>query len=273
LQQTPSTQWPEPHALSVLHAAPNPCCAVQFPLSHQAPAAHCSSAVQPEAQAAEVPEQRAGKQPVEPTSEAVRSVQVPAVSGEDGLAKQVSHGPSQAVLQQTPSAQNPLVHSLPEAQAAPVALMAWQVPAEQVPEAHSPFPAQGCPLARRGAQVPVSQNAVSLQSAEVEQEIRHAPAPSQRASPHSPKSVAEAGTGLQEPSIAGTLHATQSPVHALPQHTPSTHASEPAQPSVEAQGWPAAPLGVQRLLLQKKPDAHWALEVHAVGQSDEPPQR
>jgi hypothetical protein len=41
---------------------------------------------------------------------------------------QAWHWPPQALLQQTPSAHTPLVHSVPAAQTVPLALAGWQVP-------------------------------------------------------------------------------------------------------------------------------------------------
>ena len=250
LQQTPSTQWPEAQAPSEGHAAPTGSSTLQVPPLHHPPAAHCEVDVQLEAQASVVPEHSAGKQLGDPSAAAASTVHVPPELGVPGVGLQLSHAPLQATLQHTPSAQKPVVHSLEAAQAAPAVLLAWHVPDGHLPEAHSPSAAHAWPLGRRGTHAPLSQKAVDLQSAPVVQDARHAPAPSQSASPHSVARVPSAATGLQVPSFPEMLQASQSPVQALPQHTPSTQESPLAQASLDAQAWPADTLGVQRLLLQ-----------------------
>jgi hypothetical protein len=60
-----------------------------------------------------------------PAAPLARSVQEP------GVAVHVSHGPSQAAPQQTPSAQKPLVHSLAVPHAAPSARLGVQAALEQ----------------------------------------------------------------------------------------------------------------------------------------------
>jgi hypothetical protein len=66
-------------------------------------------------------------------------VQVPT----DPATSQASHCPVQAALQQTPSAQKPLAHCVPAAQAAPSAPFGAQTPPEHHwPAAQSPSAAQ-----------------------------------------------------------------------------------------------------------------------------------
>jgi hypothetical protein len=76
--------------------------------------------LQPVPQLAEVPVQRKGAQLGDPAERAAARVQVPGVEAHS------SQRPAQAVLQQKPSAQKVLVHSLPPRQVAPLALSGVQ---------------------------------------------------------------------------------------------------------------------------------------------------
>jgi hypothetical protein len=103
-------------------------------------------------------------------------------------------------LQQTPSTQKLLRHSLEAAQVRPASFF--------------------------GRQRPDSQRLPALQSASAAQVVLQAPRPSQVLRPHSPAASVPAEVGVQPPTSPGTLQATQAPSHALLQQTPSTQKPE-----------------------------------------------
>lgn len=123
MQHTPSTQFPVPHWLPTVHAAPSARRAAQVPLVQPFEAAQSASPLQWVGQLALLPSHRYGAQLGEPAAPSARGWQVPP--------PQVSQAPVQPVSQHTPSTQWPLVHC----------------------EA----PVQACPSPRRGRQAPVAE--------------------------------------------------------------------------------------------------------------------
>ena len=254
-QHTESTQKVDSHSALSVHELPFAIFCTQAPdlqkcVDRQSePAAHCVG------QSLLAPVQTKGAQAGVPAAPLARSVQEP------GVAVQVSHGPSQAAPQQTPSAQKPLVHSLAVPHAAPSARLGVQAALEQkavamhcasdvqvgshapvvelqrygsqaTPEvegAQSPVPLQSCPETTLPVQI------VAPQLVDAFANCRHAPLPS-----HMPSRSHDA-TGSAVHSSSGSVSATEfpqipsapapflaaeqalhGPVHAFSQHTLST---------------------------------------------------
>jgi hypothetical protein len=109
-----------------------------------------------------------------------------------------THGPEQAVLQQTPSAQKPVSHAQPSAHEAPAVRSTTHL----LPE----------------------QKALVLQFVEqvLGQLVKQAPAPLQVYVPHSVSGSVPAVKLVQVPRAPATSQARQPPVHAVSQQRPST---------------------------------------------------
>ena len=146
---------------------------------------------------------------------------------------QDSQAPPQALPQQTPSTQKPEAQSAAPAQARPLPLAPLQVaPGVQLPtgaqarsthspEAHSAPDTQPLPVALLPVQVPALQAPPDLHSEDDVQPGSHAPAPSQKAPPHSVSRSVPAGTGAQAPALPDWLQDMQVPLQAVSQQTPS----------------------------------------------------
>jgi hypothetical protein len=144
-------------------------------------------------------------------------VQVPAAP----VRLHAMHAPEQAVLQQTPSTQNPLAQRTLEVHAAPSGATGWQVPLSHTfPDAqselavqtvlHLPLPhVYGEQLWDTGVwQLPAPSQADAPVNVE----------PEQLAAPH----VVPAGRAEQVPTTPGRLHATQDPVQVVLQQIAPT---------------------------------------------------
>jgi hypothetical protein len=203
--------------------------------------------------------------------------------------------PVQAVLQQTPWAQNPLLHSLPapheaprglrpqldEVQTLPVTQSALVVQlAMQLPPPHT-YGAHGCD--EPGMQVPApSQRPASVIVEPVQDCMpqarpggysRHAPAPLHEPSvpqleapesAHWPSGSVLAGIAVQAPRLPVRAHDVQIPVHGPAQQTPCWHEPD-AHSALAAQSAPLTFLP-QIVPLQTLPFEQSALVVHAVRQ-------
>jgi hypothetical protein len=241
LQHTPSTQYPEAHSEPWAQASPLPLGPAQVPPEqavpdlHSAPEAHVASQLPRPVQTLP-PHSLTGSVPE------ANGVHVP--SAPETL--QASHGPVQETPQQTPSVQYPEAH--------------WPARTHAVPEASS------------GWHVPSAAQKVSpLQAQSSRQGLTQAPAPSQVNAPQRDSGSVPAAYGVQPPSKPGTLHASQAPLQAPLQHTPSTQ-----RPDAQSEPWPHArplPLGpLQVPPVQVLPDLHSALEVQVASQLPAPEQ-
>lgn len=202
----------------------------------------------------------------------VTGTQLPSCPGRS----QAWHCPSQLVLQQTPSTQLPLLHSLVEPQLSPLSFFAAQVPAvvqnavfaqsasalhvvvqvlapvaqlygahEVFDVSHAPAPLQIFPL------ISPSAHDVAPQAVPGFAYARHAPAPS-----HVPSAPQEAGyAGSTGHSPSGSVSAAITP------QTPST--PEPFFAAVQARHAPRHDVSQQTPSTQA-PLVHWALLAHAV---------
>jgi hypothetical protein len=116
---------------------------------------------------------------------------------------QASHVPEHARSQQTPSTQNPPLHSEPVLHASP---------GKRSPTA--------------AVQLPATQLLPGLHWMSLEQPDRQLPLPLHQAPAHSPSGSRFTGTLTQVPAWPLTLQAWHGPAHAVPQHTPSTQLPE-----------------------------------------------
>jgi hypothetical protein len=119
-------------------------------------------------------------------------------------------------------AQLPTLPGTLHARQVPVQALVQQTPSTQVPLRHSLEAAQVRPASFFGRQRPDSQRFPALQSTSAAQVALHAPRPSQVLRPHSPAESVPAAVGVHPPTSPGTLQATQAPSQALLQQTPST---------------------------------------------------
>jgi hypothetical protein len=117
LQQVPSTQFPLVHSPPLVHVTPFACFIVQAVPLQKYPATHCPSSVQLVGHAAATPLHRYGAHGGLPAPPMGTFVQVPSCP----LRLHASHPPPQALSQQRPSAQLPLVHWPTLVQVAPFA--------------------------------------------------------------------------------------------------------------------------------------------------------
>jgi hypothetical protein len=172
-----------------------------------------------------------------PVFPAVTGPQVPALPG----TLQESQAPVHAVSQHTPSTHWPLAHWLPAEQAMLLVCFGTHMP-----------PLQKLPAAHCASAVHALGHA--------------AEPPPHTYGAHEGLPVLPAATGLQVPALPGTSQESHAPVHAVSQHTPSTH-----WPLAHCFSPPHAVPGVfffsqVPAALQKWPSAHWASEVHLSGQ-------
>ena len=144
-------------------------------------------------------------------------------------------------------------------------------PSTQKAEAHWEDAVQAAPSAFLLAQVPLSQMKPPLQSASSVQPWRQPLLPLHTAAPHSPAGSAPSGSAMQVPRLPATLHASQVPVQALPQHTPSTHRPEPHCPAA-LQAVPGANFATHAPPTQRNPAPHWLSTLHPDRQLPEPSQ-
>jgi len=176
-----------------------------------------------------------------PPAPALRGEHVPTLPAE----LQTAQPPVHAVLQHTPSTQLPEVH--------------W-------------FPAvHAVPSVRFGAHAPVWQKCVAAHCASELQVAGHAVlAPLHENGAQLGLPALSAGSSVHVPTEPPTLHALHAPVHALSQHTESTH--RPLTHALPAlQACPFGSFGTHAPAWQKRPAAHCASVVHVVGHAAEVP--
>lgn len=109
---------------------------------------------------------------------------------------------------------------------APLQAVLQHTPSTQKPERQSQLPAHVVPNTRFGAQpVPEHELVEShwFDEQPPEQVVLHEPEPLQVKSPQLFSGSVPAGWALQVPMKPAKLHAEHAPVHAVLQHTPSTH--------------------------------------------------
>jgi hypothetical protein len=117
LQQVASAQLPLVHSPALVHGAPFACFIAQAVPLQKYPATHCPSSAQLVGHAPARPLHRYGAHGGLPADPAGTFVQVPSCP----LRLHASHPPPQALSQQRPSAQLPLLHWLAAVHTAPIA--------------------------------------------------------------------------------------------------------------------------------------------------------
>ena len=212
-QQTPSVQYPEAHSAARLHASPAPRAKTHAPALQNFPSLQSASRAHGEAQAP-APLQVKAPHSLPGSVPGASAVQPPSSPG----TLQAWQVPVQAALQHTPSTQKPEAQSAPAAQERPLPFGPLQLPASQVLAfLHSPL----------------SRHAAS-----------QLPSPLQKLPPHSLPVSVPADAAVQRPTLPGTSHASQGPVHEASQHTPSVQWPEPHS-AAEVQAVPPAVFATQ----------------------------
>ncbi len=198
LQQTLSAQNPDAHWVPNPHAAPSTCAALQTPWLQYCPVTQSVSAAQLVAQVALDPEHTYGAHEGEPALPLLLIAHVPSTLA-PAATEHASQAPEQAVLQQTPSTQDPDWHWLRAEHFAPSAARVTHWPAT------------------------VSQYRLEAHWASVRQVAGHEtddPSHANGAQLGDPAPT----TDMQAPSLkapCATEHASQAPLQAELQHTPS----------------------------------------------------
>ena len=239
-EQPPFTQSPDAHSAPEAHPLPLGSLPTQVPALQLPPTSHSAALVQARSQLP-APVQKATPQSLPGSVPAPETVQVPPVPG----ALHASHGPVQAASQQTPSVQKPEPHSaaLPHATPSPVRTM----------------------------QLPRSQRKPTLQSALDAHVASHVVDPEQSPAPHSCAGSFPSATGEQVPAVATALQASQVPLHAPSQQTPSAQKPE-AQSAPEAHARAPPRFGVHVPDRQLLPPSHSASVRQPVPQRPAPSQ-
>jgi len=211
-QQASPTQWLLLHSSAAVHAVPSSKRATQLPAWQWCRASQSLLEAQVDGQSGEAPVHRKGEQAGLPDEPAATSAQVPGAAAP----LQASQAPSQAVAQQTRSAQCPLAHSASRVHGAPSGFVLKQaLPTQLAPGWHCSSPLQ---LVR---QVPLAPQTKLPQRG----------------------SGAPAAAATQVPGLA-SAQLWQGSVQAASQHTPLAQKPE-RQAAAASQASPSACMGTQ----------------------------